>query len=394
MDYGWLASIAPEEALRGVLFFVVYLLTGFLPLCGVLYVIYFLLTIPLRRKERGRLFVDLLDSGLRRGQGPEATVQGVASTRDLSLGVRFYLVAEQVAKGERLSQALGRVPRFVPPQIASVLQVGERIGNLRAVLPVCRHLLEDGVSQVRGALNYLVLLVFALTPALVVVPAIFQVFVLPKYREVFSAMTGGQLPGFTRFVFSEQRGFLYLELAILIFLWLVGLAYLGGPRVAGVVNRILPGSVDRLALLLPWRRHRLQRDFSSLLALLLDAGVPEREAVRLAAEGVHNRIFLRRSARVQEALAQGRTLPEALGAIDDSGEFRWRMQNAKHGQAGFARALAGWHDALNAKAFQLEQAAAQLVTTLLVLLNGLIVGSLVIAIFLALIAITNEAALW
>ena len=35
---------------------------------------------------------------------------------------------------------------------------------------------------------------------------------------------------------------------------------------------------------LPWRRKRFQRDFSAMLAVLLDAEVPETEAVGLAAE--------------------------------------------------------------------------------------------------------------
>jgi hypothetical protein len=58
------------------------------------------------------------------------------------------------------------------------------------------------------------------------------------------------------------------------------------------------------------------------------------------------------------------------------------------------RALTGWHEALDAKAFQLEQAAAQVTTTVLVLVNGLIVASFMIAVFLVLITLINGAALW
>ena len=39
---------------------------------------------------------------------------------------------------------------------------------------------------------------------------------------------------------------------------------------------------DRLLFLLAWRRKRLQRDFSTILAVLLDSEVPESEAVTLA----------------------------------------------------------------------------------------------------------------
>lgn len=41
---------------------VIYVVLGLLPVCGVIYVLYFLLTLPLRRNERARLFLDLLES--------------------------------------------------------------------------------------------------------------------------------------------------------------------------------------------------------------------------------------------------------------------------------------------------------------------------------------------
>ena len=80
--------------------------------------------------------------------------------------------------------------------------------------------------------------------------------------------------------------------------------------------------------------------------------------------------------------------------MDDSGELRWRLANALQGRGNFLRALMGWHEALDAKAFQEEQAAAQLTTTGLVLFNGVMVASIVIAVFLVLIQLLNEAVLW
>jgi hypothetical protein len=58
------------------------------------------------------------------------------------------------------------------------------------------------------------------------------------------------------------------------------------------------------------------------------------------------------------------------------------------------KALSGWHEALDAKAFQQEQTAAQVATTLLVLLNGAIVACFVIGMFVALIQLINNAILW
>ena len=138
----------------------------------------------------------------------------------------------------------------------------------------------------------------------------------------------------------------------------------------------------------------MQRDFSTLLAILLDSGVPEPEAVALAAEGTANTVFRRRAARVVENLRQGVKLTQAVQALDDSGEFAWRLANAVHGHAGFLQALAGWHESLDAKAFQQEQAAAHGITSALVLWSGLFVGAVAISAFMFLISITDSAVLW
>ena len=386
----------PLQAIAALaLAFVIYLLLGLLPVCGVIYVMYFLLTLPLRRNERARMLLDLLELGLQEGRTPEATVTSVAASRDRSLGVRFHLLAAHIEGGLRLSQALERVPRLLPPQVRAMLITGERIGDIRKVLPACRLLLRDSVSSVRGALNYLILLVFAVTPAMVVAPILIRIMVLPKFKEVFSGMLEGQqLPAFTRLVFAGNGVSTVIQLGMVGIIWLATLAYVGGPRLHGWLHRAFPGAQDWLLLRLPWRHKRLQRDFSAMLAVLLDAEVPEGEAVTLAAQSTANFAIIRRAQKVRALLQEGVKLPEAIRALDNSRELQWRLSNALRRGAGFVRALTGWHEALDAKAFQLEQAAAQVTTTVLVLVNGLIVASFMIAVFLVLITLINTAALW
>src|SRR5439155_9624884 len=164
----------------------------FLPACGAVYLIYFLLTLPMRRNERARFFLDLLERGLKEGRTPEVTVAEAAASRDRALGVRFHLLATYLEQGLRLSEALDRVPRLLPPQIRAVLRVGERIGDVAKVLPACRRLLQDPVSQVRAANNYLILLAFAITPAIIFVPLVLRVKVMPAYEQVFVGMVQGK----------------------------------------------------------------------------------------------------------------------------------------------------------------------------------------------------------
>jgi protein transport protein HofC len=230
------------------------------------------------------------------------------------------------------------------------------------------------------------------SPALIFVPIVLKLVVLPRFVQVFAGLAPeAAMPGFTRWVFGQSAWTLPLQAGLCGLMWVAVLGYVAGPRAARWVGRLAPGLPDRLVYCLPWRRKRLQRDFSAMLALLLDADLPEAEAVTLAADATANRVIQRRAAKVCRRLSEGVALPEAVRAMDDTGELHWRLSNARWGQGGFLRALAGWHEALDAKAFQLEQCAAQVVSTLLVLLSGAVVGSIVIAIFLVLLRLTQKA---
>jgi type II secretory pathway component PulF len=375
--------------------FLVYTLIGLIPLSGLAWVVYFLLTLPMRRNERARLFIDLLELGLREGKTPEAVVIQMSASGDGALGSRFHRLAGRLREGLRLSQALEHVPRLVPPRVSAVLRAGERLGDIQKVLPACRRQLTDGVSQVRGALNYVLLLAFVLTPASFVVPAMLRLKVIPAYQQVFAGLSANaQLPAFTRLIFGSNAYIILLQVLIVVFLWSCAIFYIGGPRLSDWLRRLAPAPVDWLLTRLPWRRNRLRRDFSSLLAVLLDSDVPEPEAVMIAGEAVANSDVSRRAALIRDALQKGTKLPEAIRLMDNSGEFRWRLANALQRGSGFVRALHGWHEALDAKAFQQEQAAAQITTTGLVLLNGFLVACVVIAVFIALIDLLNNAVLW
>src|SRR5512136_723220 len=165
----------------GALMFIAYIFVGLLPVCGATYLIYFLFTLPLRRNERARLFLDLLELGMEEGHTPEAAITRAAASRDRSMGVRFHLLAAHIEQGLRLSEALEKVPRLLPAQVCAILNVGGRIGDVKKVIPAGRLLLRDSVSYVRGAHNYLILVAFAVSPAIVAAPLLLKTYVLPKF---------------------------------------------------------------------------------------------------------------------------------------------------------------------------------------------------------------------
>ncbi|HWD91150.1 MAG TPA: type II secretion system F family protein [Verrucomicrobiae bacterium] len=382
------------EALVGVLVYFVFAVT---PIALLAWLIYYLLSLPMRRQERARFFLDLLSANLRLGKPLEQSLIEIANSRDRSPGVRFHLVAAYLERGLRLGEALKKVPRFLPPQVAAMLRAGEEMGDIRKVLPVCDYLAKDAQSNVRGAVSYLVVIAFALSPFSLFVLNTLAVMIFPKFKEIIAAMPppeGASGPIFFNFLEASIHWLMLAQAILFGGLMFAAIIYIGGPRLVRLIQPRSVPFVDWLACRILWKRQRVQRNFSMMLAILLDSGVAEATALRLAGESTANEYFKRRVARAQAALAGGTKLTEAIAGLDDSGEFRWRLANALRAHGGFLRALKGWHEALDAKAFQEEQAVAHTVTSALVIANGLIVALVAIGVFSALISIINAGVLW
>src|SRR3954471_7736156 len=83
-----------------------YFLFGLLPFSALLYSVYFLITVPMRRNERARLFLDLLELGLKDGHTPEVAIMRASSSHDRAPGARFHLLAAYLEQGMRFTEGL------------------------------------------------------------------------------------------------------------------------------------------------------------------------------------------------------------------------------------------------------------------------------------------------
>lgn len=398
---GWSGGSAPLPALAALdgtlpsvigLFLVVSLVL-LPPLLGALYLGYFIFSLPLRRQERARLLLDLIETGLERGESPERTLLSVSRQNGRKLGRPFRQLAARLEEGLRFGEALELTPAALPPQVTAMLKAGLELGVVAKVLPGCRRLLCDGGAHVWHAHHYLMLFAFGTSPLWVAVFTGMCVFVLPKFEQISQDMGVGSL-GLMGALRDWSSLLIAGQVTLVLALWLGVLLYCGGPRLTNWLARRVPFSWDRLASLVPWRRRRMQRDFSTVLAVALDAGLPEARAVVLAGEGTGNEVFRARAVAAVQDLQRGVKLPEALARMDDAGEFRWRLANAAFGRGGFLTALAGWQESLDAQAFQKEQTAAQLATTGLVLVNGVLVALLTAGVFQMLTNVIWTEVLW
>jgi type IV pilus assembly protein PilC len=376
------------QILTGLLWYTVLIL---LPGGVFAVLLHYLLSLPMLRRDRALFFLDLLETVLQRGQPIEQAIISAAENHDRSIGARFFIVAAHIEGGARLGEALEQEPRFLPPQINAILRAGEKLGDLKKVLPACREVLRIASDTVRTTMHYMVAILLVFAPVAIWMICLISVLIIPKFKEV-AAGTQVQLWPLTNFVFGNTYWLVAYEAVIFVALAAITMIYIGGPGFVRWFQFSRVPVVDWITWRVPWKQKKLLRTFSAMLAVLLDGGVPEAEAVRLAADSTANEICRRRGRRVTAALERGIKLDDAVVEFDDSGEFHWRLTNAIHARGGFLQALRGWHEALDAKAFQQEEAATHAATSGLVILNGVVVGLIVTAMFGILIVMVKAAA--
>ena len=347
---------------------------------------------PLRRRERARVFLDLLARALREGRDPAQFLIALAESREPSLGLPYHHFAARLQAGTDFAAALRASPRLLPAPARAMLIAGTEMGDLGAVLPACRQSLVEAEPGRFGAHLYLLSVGTVFCPLAMWLSdwALRQAasgfaFELEPYPV--------SLPTFG-FLGAHPQAVLMLPAGLMILVCLTAVAGDLGPHLATGGFRKLAPFVDRVRFALPWRRLRMRRNFAQLLAILLDAGVPEARALELAAHATANRVFETRARRAQARLAAGETLPAALATLGEVGEFHWRMRNGARAPDAFGRALRGWTESLAARAFRQEQTVAHLLHAGLVLFNGLLVGTLAYGIFSALVQFINAIALW
>lgn len=346
------------------------------------FALHFLLSLPMRRRDRALFFLDLVETVVGRGQPVEQAILSAAENHDRSIGVRFFMVAAHIEDGAKLGEALEKVPTFLPPQVNAMIRAGEKLGNLKRVLPACREVLRLAPDTVRTTVHYMVAILLLFAPIAIWLISLLTIFVVPKFKELLAGLGGTPWP-MTQFVFALNDNFVLIgfEAALFLVLSLVAIVYIGGPGfVRWFQFRSVP-VVDWFAWRVPWKHKKLLRTFSAMLAVLLDNGVPEAEAIRLAGDSTANEICRRRAQRVVAALEKGVKLDDAVRAFDNTGEFHWRLTNATHARGGFLSALYGWHAALDAKAFQQEETVTHALTSGLVILNGVVVALIAIGVF-------------
>ncbi|MCZ7639469.1 MAG: type II secretion system F family protein [Verrucomicrobia bacterium] len=185
-DLSGLVATVDWECLGGVL---VVTAVGLPVVFGLFYVAYYVFSLPLRRQERARLLLDLIETGLETGGALEHAIVGAARRGGARLGKPILELAERLAAGLPLAQALEATPGVFPPPVTALIRAGAEMGELPKSIVGARRLLRESTSPLFKAQHYLMLLAFVTSPAWMAVFSLLMVFVLPKLSQIHYDMT-------------------------------------------------------------------------------------------------------------------------------------------------------------------------------------------------------------
>lgn len=303
-------------------------------------------------------------------------------------------VADLVDSGMTFSSALDAQPEVFPTHYRALVRAGERGGNLGNVLSRLAEAAEAESFVARRAVG------FAVYPLAVSGIALLQ-FVLigsvvaPRFVEMFREMGLGD-DGLTR------------ELELMLHLPVLGLALF--IIVAAMVAVALPLPTVRsrighyfhtLASVTSWlrwhmsflsryERRRAVSRYALAAGALLDAGVPTREALGIAATASGNRHFDRIALVAAEEVGEGRQISEAMRAADLRSElppdFLWYIEiGESSGKLPDAFTRAAESSSLRSRSAL--GSLVKLIFPASIVLLGLFVGTLAYAFFHALYGI-------
>lgn len=216
-----------------------------------------------------------------------------------------------VSEGLTLSDALGRQSRSFPGLFRAAIAGGERTGQLGSVLgSLADYLGKDHAlrSKIAAALVYPTALLLVATT----VVACLMIFVVPSLIEQFESFDA-RLPLLTRVLIGIS--WVLSNFWPLFLIGLVGLGALGRMLWAQEpVRRMLDGWILKAPVTGPRARELVTSRFVRAIAMLVAAGMPVLDAIRVSREAVGNRVFRDAVSRMAQAVEQGEPFSVSMRA--------------------------------------------------------------------------------
>jgi type IV pilus assembly protein PilC len=294
-------------------------------------------------------------------------------------------VRSDVEAGVALSVAMGKQDRVFPALMVAMVRAGETGGFLDAALErIAANLEKDDTlrGKIRGALTYpAVVLAFALLMIAGVL-----IFIVPVFERMFKQM-GGQLPLPTQIIVDISHSLVWSGPLALGMIVVVTVAYQRAVR----TNPAFKVAVDKAKLRMPvfgglFTKLAIGR-FARNLGTLLGAGVPVLQALNVVGATTGSAVIAEVMKDLASAVQAGRPMSSQLSQHTVFPRMVAQMIEVGEESGQISQMLDKVADFYDREVDTAAEALTSAIEPVMVLLMGVIVGSMVICLYLPMFTI-------
>ncbi len=298
-------------------------------------------------------------------------------------------IADQVKSGNTFSDGLSQQPKIFDRLYINMIRAGEAGGVLDVVLGRLAGFMEKAQrtkKKVKAAMVYPIVVV----GVAVSIVALLMVVVVPKFQTIFDDMLGGAaLPGPTLLVVAISN---FLRDNILISLGLIG-AFVLAIKFA---LRTEPGSkcFNWCAIHLPKigdlvgkvNIARITRTFGTLLS----SGVPILQAITITKDITANTFYTNALARIHDSVRDGESLAAPMGRETIFPDMVTSMVDVGEETGELSEMLNRIADNYDEDVDNAVAGITSIIEPVMIVFLAVVVGFIVIALFLPIVAIIKE----
>jgi type IV pilus assembly protein PilC len=317
----------------------------------------------------------------------EAGIPIAQSLRGIALGhekdsVKRLLIRirEDVETGTNLSTALRKHPAHFNRLYTALVTVGEESGTLDILMnKIATYLekIEAIKSKVRSALFYPAMVIVVA----VVIVAILLIVVIPEFESLFSDF-GADLPTLTRWVVSMSHTFQEYWVFILLASMVLGTILVFSYKRSSKMQHMMDQVILRIPIFGPIIRKSIIARVSRTLATMFGAGIPLVDALETVSTAAGNQIYSNGLLKVRRDVSTGRSLE---GSMSDTGLFPGmvlQMVSTGEESGELEKMLDKVAEFFENEVDNAVAVIASLVEPFLIIILGIIVGTIVIAMYL------------
>jgi type IV pilus assembly protein PilC len=297
-------------------------------------------------------------------------------------------LAMSIEGGSTFSEGLAQHPKVFNRLYVNMVKAGELGGVLEVVLSRLADFMEKA-QKIRGKVIAAMFYPVAVMKVAIAILSVLMIWVVPKFKDIFKDMLPGQdLPPFTRFVLgiSDAIANNTVVTGIVVALVVAGFT-------AFIKTRFGRQVWDQFKLKMPILGAVISKvaisRFTRTLGTLVSSGVPILQALTIVKETSGNVIVGNAVASVHESVKEGETITAPLEASKVFPPMVISMVDVGEQTGALPEMLMKIADNYDEEVDNAVAAMTSLLEPVMIVFLAIIVGSIVIALFLPLIALMD-----